>query len=157
MPLDRDAVRRAIDLLKQSSAAELEIAEADRSVRVMRSVAAPAADAPPAPEAEEEAVPVVEAVEEGVAEPGEPPEHRFIEARMVGLFHRGRGPEGEPLVKVGDRVTQGQPVATIEALRKLTEVRSPVDGEVDEVLVEDGQPVQYGQKLFAVNVAAEQD
>lgn len=162
MPLDRDAVRRVIDLLRESGAAELELGEEDRSVRVRRRDAeAVSVMAPPAatePEPREPALAAAAAPDLlGQTEAKEAPQN-FIVARMVGLFHRGAGPaEGEPLVEVGDSVAEGQVVATIEALRKLTEVTSPVAGEITEVLVEDGEPVQYGEELFAVKGAGEQD
>jgi len=158
MALDRDAVRRAVDLLKQSNAAELEISEGELTVRVRRLPAAPVVVAPaPAEGAEPFAEDLEVAVEAPQAQPeAEAPARGYIEARIVGLFHRGRGPDAEPLVKVGDSIKVGQLVATIEALRKLTEVRSPLTGQIAEVLVEDGQPVQYGQKLFALNLTEAQ-
>lgn len=157
MALDRDAVQRAVALLKQSSAAELEISEGGLTVRVRRLPAGAVAAAPPAAEGAESSAEGLEVAVEAPEVPSDAPApaRSYIEARMVGLFHRGRGPDSEPLVKPGDIVREGWPVATIEALRKLTEVRSPLDGEIAEVLVEDGQPVQYGQKLFAVNVTPE--
>jgi len=156
MSLDRDAVRRVIDLLKQSGAAELELAEDGRSVRVMRRDGEPILPAAPVQPAE--ARPEQPGPPPAAEPPAESPEpeQTFILARMVGLFHRGQRPDAEPLVEVGDSVKQGQVVATIEALRKLTEVRSSVDGTIAELLVEDGEPVQYGQKLFAVEVPREQ-
>lgn len=163
MPLDRDAVRRVIGLLRESGAAELEIGEDDWSVRVRhRDAETVLVEAPPAatePEPQDPALATAAAQDPlGQAESEEAPQS-FIVARMVGLFHRGAGPAegGEPLVEVGDSVAEGQVVATIEALRKLTEVTSPVAGEITEVLVEDGEPVQYGQELFAVKGAQEQD
>ncbi|MCD6361838.1 MAG: biotin/lipoyl-binding protein [Armatimonadetes bacterium] len=151
MSLDRAAVRRAIDLLKQSGATELEIAEDGRSVRVRR------AGAPADATALELSAEIEPAAEPLVAAEPEPEPDSHILARMVGLFHRGRGPDAEPLVEVGDTVTEGQVVATIEALRKLTDVTSPVEGVIAEVLVEDGEPVEYGQKLFAVRAAEERE
>jgi len=69
---------------------------------------------------------------------------------VEGALRRGRGPEEPPIVSVGDRVSSGQVIGTIEALRKLTDVVAPVAGVVDEVLVDDGESVQFGDKLFAI-------
>lgn len=156
MALKREAVERVVRLLKQSNAAELEVADADLTVRVRRLVV-PNVPAP-APQADEAATDNggAEAPAPSEVAPAEPV-RAYIEAHLVGLFHRGRGPDSEPLVQVGDKVKVGSLVGTIEALRKLTEVRSRVAGEIVEVLVEEGQPVQYGQKLFAVNVTGETD
>ena len=158
MALDRNAVRRVIDLLKQSRAAELEIGDGQGSVRVARSTGLPAPAAPvAAAEAPAEPAAPGELTAGRTAPEPEEVSVSYIVGKMVGLFHRGSRPDGEPLVQVGDRVSKGQVVATIEALRKLTEVTSPVAGEIAEVLVEDGEPVEYGQKLFAVKGPEEPD
>jgi len=161
MPLDRDAVRRVVDLLAESGVGELEIDDGDMSVRARRAMAAAApvvVAAEPQPAEDEPAVPCAvdagdDQPEDTVAKPTAPT--NYIVAKMVGLFHHGASPEAEALVAVGDEVSQGQVVATIEALRKLTEVTSPVDGQILEVLVDDGEAVQFGQKLFAVGASLE--
>ncbi len=155
MPLDREAVQRVVDLLKDSTASELEVDDGEVSVRAKRAgmaaapvvIAAPEADADLAPPAVD-----AEPLADGDAAQDAPDDGpvSYIVARKVGLFHWGSGPDAEPLVTVGTKVREDQVVATIEALRKLTEVTSPFDGEVVETLVEDGEPVQFGQKLFAV-------
>lgn len=145
MKLDRDAVRRVIGLLKQSAAEELAIQDGETYVRAKRTgggTAAPA-EAGPETEAEPGAEPVVVQPE---------PHLHTVKAGLVGLFHRGRGPDTEPLVAVGDRVTEGQVIGTIEALRKLTDVVCDAEGELVEVLQEDGQPVEYGQPLFSLRL-----
>ena len=161
MPLDREAVQRVVDLLKDSTAQELEVDDGEVSVRVRRAgmvvapavMAAPEADAALAqPAFEVEPLADRDAPEDG----SDDAPVSYIVARMVGLFHWGAGPDAEPLVVVGAQVSKDQVVATIEALRKLTEVTSPFDGEIVETLVDDGEPVQYGQKLFAVRGGDEQ-
>ena len=74
-----------------------------------------------------------------------------IVAHLVGIFHPWAKPRGGPLVAVGDRVKVGQHVATIESLNVLNEVDSPIAGHVVELLVEDGQPVEYGQRLMLID------
>jgi acetyl-CoA carboxylase biotin carboxyl carrier protein len=74
-----------------------------------------------------------------------------IVAHLVGIFHPWAKPKGGALVAVGDRVKVGQHVATIESLNVLNEVDSPVAGHVVEILVEDGQPVEYGQHLMVID------
>jgi acetyl-CoA carboxylase biotin carboxyl carrier protein len=74
-----------------------------------------------------------------------------IVAHLVGIFHTWAKPRGGALVAVGDRVKVGQHVATIESLNVLNEVDSPIAGHVVEILVEDGQPVEYGQHLMMID------
>ena len=160
MPLDREAVQRVVDLLKDSTAQELEVYDGEVSVRVRRAgmaaapvvIAAPAADAAPEQPALEPK-PLTDGDATGDQSDDAPVS--YILARKVGLFHWGAGPDAEPLVTVGTQVSEDQVVATIEALRKLTEVTSPFDGEIIETLVDDGESVQYGQKLFAVREGAD--
>ena len=150
MAIDRDAVQRVIDLLGASQAAEIEIEEGDDSIRVLRSmsVAAPVAAAEVAEVAAEEHGPGPLEAEEIAEQPAGGTV--LVSAGLVGFFHRGRGPEEPPIVSVGDKVSSGQVIGTIEALRKLTDVVAPVAGVVDEVLVDDGESVQFGDKLFAI-------
>jgi len=160
MPLDRVAVQRVIDLLKDSTAQELEVDDGEVSVRVRRAdtSAAPVAMAAPGADAvlEQPALasePPADADATGDQPDDAPVSH--ILARKVGLFHWGARPDAEALVTVGTKVREDQVVATIESLRKLTEVTSPFDGEIVEILVDDAEPVHYGQKLFAVRGGAD--
>lgn len=154
MAIDRDSVQRVIDLLNASQAAEIEIEDESGSVRVLRRPVAPAPAAPVAAEAEA----LDGAAEEhgpGPLEAEQIPEDAaaglsYVSAGLVGLFHRGRGPEEPPIVEVGENVSAGQVIGTIEALRKLTDVVAPVAGVLDEVLVDDGEAVQFGDRLFAI-------
>jgi len=150
MAIDRDAVQRVIDLLSASQAAEIEIEDDDGAIRVLRRPLAPAPvvqDAAAAEAAEEQAPGPSEAGQVAL-EPVDDLE--YVAAGLVGLFHHGRGPEDPPIVAVGDEVSAGQVIGTIEALRKLTDVVAPNDGVIEEVLVEDGESVQYGDRLFAI-------
>jgi len=155
MQIDRDAVRRVIDLLNESGAGEIEIDDGELSVRVRRPALAAAPVTPPVEglEAEEPATAPAEAGETAPGRPAGPGEQlEHVTAGLVGLFHHGRAPDEEPLVSVGDEVGSGQVIGTIEALRKLTDVVAPCDGVVTEVLVDDGEAVQYGDRLFAIRL-----
>ncbi len=156
MQIDRDAVQRVIELLAESEAGEIEIEDGETSVRV-RSAAAvfdesAASPTPAGEELPEGGAPGLEPVEAPM-KPEEPEgKIEYVVAGLVGLFHRGRTPDEEPMVEIGDNVSEGQVIGTIEALRKLTDVVSTVDGEVVDVLVADGEAVQYGDRLFAIRV-----
>ena len=78
-----------------------------------------------------------------------------VTAPLVGIFHSWAKPKGKPVVAVGDHVKIGQIVGTIQSLNVLSEVESPVAGRVAELLVQDGQPVEYGQPLVAIDMLEE--
>ncbi len=151
MGIDRDAVRRVIDLLAESQAAEIEIEDDDMLIRVARQPDAPDAVPAEAPETAVEAPePAPPPVESEEAAPEPVADLEYVTAGLVGLFHRGRAPDDEPIVSVGDEVVAGQVIGTIEALRKLTDVVAPSDGVIEDILVDDGESVQFGDELFAI-------
>jgi acetyl-CoA carboxylase biotin carboxyl carrier protein len=73
-----------------------------------------------------------------------------IKAPLVGTFYRATSPDGPPLVEVGDRVKKGQVLCIIEAMKLMNEIESEVDGTLVKVLVENAQPVEYGEALFLI-------
>jgi acetyl-CoA carboxylase biotin carboxyl carrier protein len=73
-----------------------------------------------------------------------------IQAPMVGTFYRSPSPEAEAYVNVGDKMEAGQVICIIEAMKLMNEITADQDGEIVEILVEDGQPVEYGQSLFRI-------
>lgn len=82
------------------------------------------------------------------------PKHT-VTAPLVGIFHSWAKPKGKPVVAVGDHVKVGQIVGTIQSLNVISEVESPVAGRVEELLVQDGQPVEYGQHLVVIDMSEE--
>lgn len=104
----------------------------------------PAGPAPaPAPAAEEPA-PLKEETEEA-AKPG-----KVVESPLVGTFYAAPAEDAEPFVTVGSAVKKGQTLAIVEAMKLMNEIESDYDGTVAEILVENGQPVEYGQPLFRI-------
>jgi acetyl-CoA carboxylase biotin carboxyl carrier protein len=87
--------------------------------------------------------------------PASPPSHdrRLVDilSPMVGTFYRAPGPDDSPFVEVGDRVRAGQTVCIIEAMKLMNELEAEVTGEIVEILIQNGQPVEYGQPLMRVN------
>ena len=144
--MNRERILNLVGVLKSSSAMELAVKEGDSYVRVRR-FTGPGGGAPSATPAECTA---------SLASPAPPvPAYVPVTARLVGFFHPGRGPEGEPLVKVGDHVRQGETIATIESLRQITAVTAPVSGTVEEILAEPRQPVQFGDVLILLQPETE--
>ncbi|HOL36919.1 MAG TPA: acetyl-CoA carboxylase biotin carboxyl carrier protein, partial [Rubrivivax sp.] len=78
------------------------------------------------------------------------PEGKVIKSPMVGTFYRSATPGGTPFVDVGDEIKEGQPVCIIEAMKIMNEIEADVSGRVARVLVDNGQAVEFGQPLFAI-------
>lgn len=81
---------------------------------------------------------------------GEVPTGNVVKAPLVGTFYAAPAEDAEPFIRVGDSVKKGQSVAIIEAMKLMNEIESDYDGTVAEILVENGQPVEYGQPLFRI-------
>ncbi|WP_338439311.1 acetyl-CoA carboxylase biotin carboxyl carrier protein, partial [uncultured Aquabacterium sp.] len=120
---------------------KVRIVKAGAAPIVMQTVAAPAVAAPAAPAA---AAPAAEA-------PAAPVETgHVVKSPMVGTFYRASSPGAKAFADVGDVVKAGQAVCIIEAMKIMNEIESDVDGTITKILVENGQPVEYGQPLFIV-------
>ena len=150
--MDLRKLKTLIDLVQQSGIAELEITEGEERVRISRGVsgAQPAApvqvytlpQAGPAPPAA--GAPAAPA--EGEAAPA--PEGHVIRSPMVGTFYRCSAPGAKSFVEIGQAVKAGDTLCIIEAMKLLNEIDADQDGVVKAVLVENGQPVEYGEPLF---------
>jgi acetyl-CoA carboxylase biotin carboxyl carrier protein len=81
---------------------------------------------------------------------GQPSKDKLIEAPIVGTFYRASTPGGDPFVKVGDHVNADQTVCIVEAMKTMNEIKAEKSGVIKEVLVENGEPVEFGQALFVL-------
>ena len=102
--------------------------------------AMPVESAPAVPEALTEERPDTETISAG----------NVVSCPLVGTFYAASSPDAEPFVKVGDTVKKGQVLGIVEAMKLMNEIESDFDGEIAEIYVENGQPVEYGQKLFRI-------
>ena len=140
-----DLARRLAAVVNELGLSEIEVESAGLKLRVQRSAvasaAAPAipATAPP-PTGERPVVADAVALSASIN----------IEAPMVGTFYRASSPTAEPYVREGDLVKEGQILCIIEAMKLMNEIDSEYDGEIMNIYVENGQPVQYGERLFAI-------
>ena len=155
--MDIRKIKKLIELLEASDVAEIEIKEGEESLRISRTGPAPVpmampqffgAAPPPAP------LPAAT----GTAAPGEPgqpaqeePSGHLIRAPMVGTFFRAPSPGAKPFVEEGQKVTSGQTLCIIEAMKILNQIESDRAGTVKQILVENGQPVEYNQPLFVID------
>ena len=140
-----------IDLVEESGIAELEITEGEEKVRISRgSTLAPA---PVVTQAMVAAAPVAAAAP--AALPGEPaapaqPEGHLLKSPMVGTFYRSPNPGAKSFVEVGQTVKEGETVCIIEAMKLLNEIEADRSGVIKAILVENGQPVEYGHQLMVI-------
>ena len=160
-------IRAILQAMVATETDELTLETPDFKLSVRRSVPAPPpppaqgplpAAAPAAPAPAEAAPPAAEAPAPVPApapesESGDCPGCVEITAPIVGTFYRKPAPDAEPFVNVGDRIEKGQVVCIIEAMKLFNEIESEVSGVVRKILVEDGEPVEYGQPLFLVEPA----
>ncbi len=146
MPLDRERIQQLLEIFKASDLGEFTLQEDDRYYRFVRA-SAPGVGEP-------EITVTTSGGDVPTPSPNDPPtvatEDVTVTARVVGLFYRGKQAGQDPLVEVGDAVSEGQPLGMIEVLRKPTIITSPVAGEVREIVHEDGHGVQYGDPLFVI-------
>ena len=145
--VDPDLIRKLAEILGATGLSEIEYAEGDRRVRVVRPVAtaAPAAPAGALPAAGATPSPVAPAP----AGPPQPPAGA-ITAPMVGTVYLAAEPGATPFVRVGDKIKDGQTLLIIEAMKVMNPIRSPRAGTVTQVLVAEAQPVEYGEPLVVV-------
>ena len=154
--MDLRKLKTLIDLVSESGVAELEITEGDDRVKIVNRVgAAPVAAAAPAviatpvvASAAPAAAPAVAA--ESAAAPVAAEDTRTINSPMVGTFYRAPSPGAKPFADVGQKVKAGDTVCIIEAMKLLNEIETEYDGVIKEILVENGQPVEFGQPLFVI-------
>ncbi|MDR2240702.1 MAG: acetyl-CoA carboxylase biotin carboxyl carrier protein [Zoogloeaceae bacterium] len=149
--MDLRKLKALIDLVEKSAIAELEIADGEEKVRIAKHGGAMPAPvyvpAPSAPQAAPEA-----AAPSAPAEPAAPaaPEGHLVKAPMVGTFYRSSAPGATSFVEVGQSVKAGETLCIIEAMKLMNEIESDATGVIKEILVENGQPVEYGQPLFVI-------
>ena len=154
--MDLRKLKKLIDLVQESGIAELEITEGEEKVRIARGGAlsvTPAAAVPgTAAQAAAQAAPAPVGAP-AAASPGEPPPGEvghIVKSPMVGTFYRAPSPEAKAFVAVGETIKEGQTICVIEAMKLMNEIESDASGTIKAILVENGQPVEYGQALFII-------
>jgi acetyl-CoA carboxylase biotin carboxyl carrier protein len=155
--MDLRKLKKLIDLVQESGIAELEITEGEEKVKIVRGgqvdvvpAGAPASAVAPVPPAPGLAAPAAPAPAQPAPEVAPAPEGQVIKSPMVGTFYRAASPDAEPFVEVGDTVKAGQTVCIIEAMKLMNEIEADQDGVIKTILVENGQPVEYGESLIVL-------
>jgi acetyl-CoA carboxylase biotin carboxyl carrier protein len=149
--MDLRKLKTLIDLVADSGIAELEVTEGEDRVRIAKFSPAPAA---PAAAATTVSVPTIPAIAAngttGMPAAVLEPEGHVVKSPMVGTFYRSPSPGAASFIELGQAVKPGDTLCIIEAMKLLNEVEAEVGGTVKQILVENGQPVEYGQPLFII-------
>ena len=159
--MDLNQLREILELVRAHELSEFEVEQDGLKLKIRRnaagvpvvtmpalsSAAAPAASAAPAAAV---AGPVASGAAPAVEAPEEDVELAVVKSPIVGTFYRSPDPEAPPFVEIGAQVKKGQVLCIIEAMKLMNEIDSEYDGEIANVYVESGQPVQYGERLFAI-------
>jgi acetyl-CoA carboxylase biotin carboxyl carrier protein len=161
--MDFDELNRILDLVRQHELSEFELEREGFKIRIRKGTlihtqypAPPPHPAAPVVEAAAPAVPLAATADEPRAEEApaqaehDEMELAVVKSPIVGTFFRASEPGAPPFVDVGTIVKKGQVLCIIEAMKLMNEIDSEYDGEVVSVYVENGQPVQYGERLFAI-------
>jgi acetyl-CoA carboxylase biotin carboxyl carrier protein len=152
--MDLRKLKTLIDLVAESGIAELEVTEGEDKVRIVKHAAAPAA--PPAPTttvvaaAPAAPTPAALAAEAAAAAEAAEAAGHVVKSPMVGTFYRSPSPGAPAFIDQGAVVKAGDTLCIIEAMKLLNEIEADVGGTVKRILVENGQPVEYGQPLFII-------
>ncbi len=154
--MDIRKVKKLIEMLEESSLAEIEIHEGEESIRISRTssadpvapaapvaIMAPAASVAPIAAAPAEAIPAQ-------SDEASVPSGHTIKSPMVGTFYSGPSPGAKPFVQVGDSVSEGDTLCIIEAMKMLNEIEADKSGVIKAILKENAQPVEYGEALFVI-------
>jgi len=158
--MDLRKLKKLIDLVQDSGIAELEVTEGEERVKIVRGgtpereviavpptagVSVPVPLQAPALTAAQTSIPAPPAAETPTSLEG-----HLVKSPMVGTFYRAASPGAKPFVEVGDTVKTGQPICIIEAMKLMNEIEADKDGVVKAILVENGQPVEYGEALIII-------
>lgn len=155
--MDLRKLKTLIDLVAESDIAELEVTEGESKVRIVKSSGAPQNQVVMM---QPQSMPHAMSVSAGTSQPAAisdsapsapaEPEGHIVKSPMVGTFYRASAPGNPPFVEVGSTIKEGDTLCIIEAMKLLNEIDSDVAGVVKQVLVENGQPVEFGQPLFVI-------
>ncbi len=160
--MDIRKVKKLIEMLEESNLTEIEIVEGEESVRLSRGgggymmpqqapqfvMQAPASQPLAAPSFP--AAPLAAGGAEPVAVKDEVPEGEMLRSPMVGTFYASPSPEADPFVSLGQKVTEGETLCVIEAMKMFNQIEAEVSGTVVAILAESGQPVEFDQPLFVI-------
>ncbi len=149
--MDLRKLKKLIDLVEASGIAELEITEGEEKVRIAKSIAgAPMMMAAPQQHYMQAAAPAATPAAAPAPAEDAVPEGHVVRSPMVGTFYRAPAPGSKNFAEVGQSVNAGDTLCIIEAMKLLNEIEADQGGTIKAILVENGQPVEYGEPLFVI-------
>ncbi|MCP2520805.1 acetyl-CoA carboxylase biotin carboxyl carrier protein [Candidatus Aminicenantes bacterium AC-335-K20] len=157
--IDYKEIEKIINLVEERKLSEFELEVEGFKIKIVRNigspVSVPAQVTITTPGKEGTSSVSVEQTQKASQEISEAKENNiyYVKAPMVGTFYRAPDPSSPPYVEEGDKVEKNQVLCIIEAMKLMNEIESEVEGVVEKILVENGQPVEYGQKLFAIRLS----
>lgn len=154
--MDIRKVKKLIEMLEESNLTEIEIVEGEESVRLSR--ASPVSAPPAVPPNYAMAAPLPAAMTQPAPAPAkaaaaageEMPEGEVVRSPMVGTYYASPSPDADPFVSLGQRVSEGETLCIIEAMKMFNQIEAEVSGTVVAILAENGQPVEFDQPLFVI-------
>ncbi|MGB8221020.1 MAG: acetyl-CoA carboxylase biotin carboxyl carrier protein [Polyangiales bacterium] len=143
MKLDLDQLRELIRILDESNLTEIEVEHDDDRIRIRRD---------PVPALTQSLAPPSSANATNPAETPAPLDDDgiYVTSPFVGTFYRAASPDGDPFVEIGDAIAPGQVLCIVEAMKLMNEIEAEATGTIVEILIEDGKPVEYGDRLFRI-------
>ena len=150
--MDIRKVKKLMELLEESGMSEIEIKEGEESVKISRYGNSPAPAQHPIQSFVQQQAPVSSAPSSQTASPNEQPQEtgQSVTSPMVGTFYSAPSPTAKPFVSIGQKINQGDTVGIIEAMKIMNQIESDQSGTVIEILVKDGEAVEFGQSLIVV-------
>ena len=146
MFVDQDVIRDLATLLNETDLSEIEVQDGERKIRVVRSIAAAVAPAIPSPQ-----VPAATATPASEISASSDKDHPgAVTSPMVGTLYMAPDPDSSDFIKVGDKVTAGQTLMIIEAMKVMNQIPAPKSGTVTRIPVNNGQPVEFGDVLVII-------
>lgn len=153
MTMDIRKIKKLIELVEESGVSEIEIKEGEETVRISRKIEAPMMPQqyylPPQGHAPQHTAAPLPSTTEAATE-NKIPEGHIVTSPMVGTFYKAPSPDAAPFVTIGSQVEVGTVICIIEAMKTLNQIESDKAGVIASILVENGQPVEFGQPLFVI-------
>ena len=154
--MDLRKLKKLIDLVEESGIAELEVTEGEEKVHIVKHTAMAAPQTYMIPQGAPAMMPAAPREksssfdDDDLDDDTDEPEGEVVKSPMVGTFYRAPSPESDPFVEVGSTVKAGDTLCIVEAMKLLNEIEADFAGTVKAILVENGQPVEYGEPLFII-------
>lgn len=148
--MDLRKLKKLIDLVQESGISELEVTEGEEKVRIAKHATGPAPVSYAAPAPVMAVAPAAAPAASAAASEPTLPDGHVVKSPMVGTFYRASAPGAKPLAEVGQSVAVGDVLCIVEAMKLMNEIEADAAGTIKAILVENGEPVEYGEPLFII-------